>query len=103
MPISVRIPTPLRKLTDGQAAVEIDGGSIRELFDNLENRHAGFKEKIFDDSGDVRRFINLYVNGDDVRSLEGADTALKDGDELSIVPAIAGGCSASSRGESPRA
>jgi molybdopterin synthase sulfur carrier subunit len=91
MTVNVRIPTPLRKFTEGRAEVEASGASIREVFDHLERMHGGIRAKVFDDSGEVRRFINLFLNGEDVRYLDGVETAVKAGDELSIVPAIAGG------------
>ncbi len=91
MSVNVRIPTPLRKLTDGADEVSIEASSIGELIDNLEAAHAGLKERLCDDAGEIRRFVNVYVNDEDVRFLDGRNTALKDGDEVSIVPAIAGG------------
>ena len=91
MAITVRIPTPLRTLTGGEEAVSIEGTNVRDLIENLESSHAGMKERLVDDKG-VRRFVNLYVGDEDIRFLDGLDTELKDGDELSIVPAIAGGC-----------
>jgi len=91
MAIVVRIPTPLRKYTAGKAEVEVEGTSVREVFESVESAHQGVKEKVFDDSGSIRRFINIFVNGEDVRHLQGPDTTVKAGDELSIVPAIAGG------------
>lgn len=91
MPSTVRIPTPLRKLTGGKAEVNAAGESIREVFENLENNYGGIKTKVFDDSGEIRRFIIVSLNGEDVRYLQGAETPVKDGDEVSIVPAIAGG------------
>jgi len=91
MSVTVRIPTPLRKLTGGADEVCIDGGNVGELIDNLEAAHAGLKERLCDDAGEIRRFVNVYVNDEDVRFLDGRATALKDGDEVSIVPAIAGG------------
>jgi len=92
MSVNVRIPTPLRKLTGGADEVSIEAGTIGELIDNLEAAHAGLKERLCDDAGEIRRFVNVYVNDEDVRFLDGRNTALKDGDEVSIVPAIAGGC-----------
>ena len=92
MSVSVRIPTPLRKLTGGADEVAIEASTIGELIDNLEAAHAGLKERLCDDAGEIRRFVNVYVNDEDVRFLDGRGTALKDGDEVSIVPAIAGGC-----------
>lgn len=91
MAVTIRIPTPLRKFTDGNSEVDVEGGTLREVFDDVENRHGGLKEKIFDDSGEIRRFINVFVNGEDIRHADGLDTAVKDGDEVSVVPAIAGG------------
>ena len=91
MAATIRIPTPLRKFTDGKSEVDVEGGTVREIFDDVENRHGGLKDKIFDDAGEVRRFINVFVNGEDVRHAEGLDTPVKDGDEVSVVPAIAGG------------
>jgi len=91
MSVQVRIPTPLRKLTDGQEAVPADGGSIAEIIEHLEQNHPGLKARICEDDGTVRRFVNVYVNGDDIRFLDNLGSAVKDGDEVSIVPAIAGG------------
>jgi len=91
MPIKVRIPTPLQKLTKDQAEVESKGSTVRELIDDLEKNYPGIKERICDEKGKVRRFINIYVNEEDVRFLKGDDTPVKDGDEISIIPAIAGG------------
>ncbi len=91
MAVIVRVPTPLRRLTNGQGEVEVDAGSVREAIEKLEDQYPGFKERILDEKGELRRFVNLYLNDEDVRFLKGADTELKDGDVLSIVPAIAGG------------
>lgn len=91
MAITVRIPTPLRQFTDGKDAVELQAGSVREMLDALESAHAGIKGRLCEESGEVRRFVNLYVNEEDIRFLENLDTPLKDGDEVSVVPAIAGG------------
>ena len=92
MPVSVRIPTPLRKFTNDQSDVEIDGASVGQVIDNLEAAHGGIKEKLVDDDGSIRRFVNIYVNDEDIRFLDGADTEVRDGDSVTIVPAIAGGC-----------
>jgi len=89
--IKVRIPTPLRPLTRGQGEVEAKGSSVGELIDNLEAMHPGLKARLCDEKGELRRFVNVYVNEEDIRFLKGKDTVLKDGDEVSIVPAIAGG------------
>lgn len=89
--IKVRIPTPLRPLTKGQGEVEIAAVSIVDLIDSLNAAHPGIKARLCDDSGELRRFVNIYVNEEDIRFLKGKDTSLKAGDEVSIVPAIAGG------------
>ena len=91
MPITVRIPTPLQKITQNKAEVELSGANIRELIDDLERNFPGIKERICDEKGKIRRFINIYVNEEDVRFLKQDQTSLKDGDEVSIIPAIAGG------------
>ena len=92
MAVQVRIPTPLRKFTDGQDTVDASGASIGAIIEDLEQKHPGLKDRICEADGSVRRFVNLYVNGDDIRFLENLESAVKDGDEVSIVPAIAGGC-----------
>lgn len=89
--IKVRIPTPLRSLTKGQGEVEARAASISEMIENLNSTHPGLKDRLCDDKGELRRFVNIYVNEEDIRFLNGKDTSLKDGDEVSIVPAIAGG------------
>ena len=89
--IKVRIPTPLRPMTDGKGEVEIEGATISQMIENLGTVHPGLKERLYDEKGEVRRFINIYVNEEDIRFLTGKDTPLKDGDEVSIIPAIAGG------------
>lgn len=91
MAIIVRIPTPLQKLTNNKAEVTADGSDIKELIDDLEKRYPGIKERLCDENGMIRRFINIYVNEEDVRFLQSDRTPLKDGDEVSIIPAIAGG------------
>jgi len=91
MTIKVLIPTPLQKFTKDQATVECGGSSINELLDELETQFPGIKARLCDDEGKLRRFINFYVNSEDIRFLEGQSTALKEGDEVSIVPAVAGG------------
>ena len=94
MPISVRIPTPLRKFTGGAESVTASGATVAAIVQDVEGRHPGLKERICDDAGKVRRFVNVYVNGEDIRFLSSLDTPVKDGDEISIVPAIAGGMDA---------
>ncbi|MGB3532167.1 MAG: MoaD/ThiS family protein [Microcoleaceae cyanobacterium] len=91
MAVKVLVPTPLQKFTDNQATLECDGGNITELIDSLETQCPGIKKSLCDDTGKPRRFLNFYVNSEDIRFLEGTETALKDGDEVSIVPAVAGG------------
>ena len=91
MSVHVRIPTPLRRFTGGAEEVNASGGTVAVLVNDLEQRHPGIRERICDDEGKVRRFVNIFVNGDDIRFLDNLDTSLKDGDEVSIVPAIAGG------------
>jgi MoaD family protein len=88
---TVRIPTPLRKLTQGAEEVAASGKNIGELIADLEKRFPGIKERICDESGAVRRFVNIFVKDEDIRFLQNLETPVKDGDEVSIVPAIAGG------------
>ena len=91
MAVKVRVPTPLMKLTDNQSEVAAEGATISEILNNLESQFAGIKERICDENGAPRRFINIYLNEEDIRFLDGESTAVKDGDEISIIPAIAGG------------
>ena len=91
MAVKVRVPTPLMKLTDNQSEVMAEGVTISQILNNLESQFAGIKERICDENGAPRRFINIYLNEEDIRFLEGESTAVKDGDEISIIPAIAGG------------
>ena len=91
MTIPVRIPTPLRKLTLNQEVVEADGATIRELIESLERTYPGLKERICDEQDQIRRFVNVFLNDEDVRFLNESETQVKLGDEVSIVPAIAGG------------
>jgi molybdopterin synthase sulfur carrier subunit len=89
--VQVKIPTPLRKYTGGAGGVEADGGTVAALVNDLDRRYPGIKDRICDEGGEVRRFVNIFVNGEDIRFLSHLETPLKSGDELSIVPAIAGG------------
>jgi sulfur-carrier protein len=89
--IKVRIPTPLRPLTKNQGEVEATWANIAEIIENLNSSYSGLKDRLCDEKGELRRFVNIYVNEEDIRFLKGRDTVLKDGDEVSIVPAIAGG------------
>jgi molybdopterin synthase sulfur carrier subunit len=91
MAVKVLIPTPLQKFTNNQASLSCDGGNIVELLDDLEASFPGIKARLCDDQGELRRFVNFYVNSEDIRFLEGKNTTLEDGDEVSIVPAVAGG------------
>ena len=91
MPIKVRIPTPLQKITNGKAEVECAAKNVAELVEMLEKDYPGMKERL-SDGGKIRRFINIYVNEEDIRFVNKEETLLKDGDSVSIVPAIAGGC-----------
>src|SRR5262249_43055621 len=99
MAVLVRIPTPLRSLTRGQAEVQAAADSVGGLIEDLEKQYPGLKDRLVDEGGEVRRFINFYVNEEDIRFLQGAKTALKTGDQVSIVPAIAGGSGAGPRGD----
>lgn len=92
MAVKVRIPTPLQRLTQGKEEVEGAAGSIIELVNDLEKKFPGIGERI-SENGKIRRFVNIYVNDEDIRFLKAEETAVKDGDEVSIVPAIAGGAS----------
>ena len=91
MSVTVKIPTQLRSLTDGAAEVEAAGGTISALVDDLETRYPGLKDRLMDDSGGLRRFVNVYLNDEDVRFLEGLDTPVAAGARISIIPAVAGG------------
>ncbi len=91
MSVTVRIPTPLRKLTNELDVVSGDGETLMACINALEGQYQGLKERLCDEAGELRRFVNVYVNGEDVRFLAGLKTALKAGDEVSIVPAVAGG------------
>ena len=91
MGVLVRIPTPLRRMTNGQDKVEMEESNLSDMIDKLEVTYPGFKERLIDENGELRYFVNIYLNGEDVRFLEGLATAAKAGDEISIVPAVAGG------------
>lgn len=91
MAIKVRIPTPLRKLTNGKDEVSAEGKNIKELIDDIERHYPGLKERICEGDGKLRRFVNIYLNDEDIRFKSNMDTELKAGDEISIIPAIAGG------------
>jgi molybdopterin synthase sulfur carrier subunit len=91
MTVTVQVPTPLRKLTNNQAEVDIQADTIGELVEGLEEAYNGIGEKLVDEAGEIRRYVNIYVNDEDIRFLDGVDTFLSEGDNVSIVPAIAGG------------
>lgn len=91
MSVLVRIPTPLQNLVGGQSEVSVDASTLREAISRLAEQNSEFQNRLMDDKGELRRFVNVYVNEEDVRFLQKLDTPLKDGDEVSIVPAIAGG------------
>jgi molybdopterin synthase sulfur carrier subunit len=91
MAVLVRIPTPLRSLTQGAAEVQADASNVHDLIDVLESQYPGLRDRLVENGGELRRFINIYINQEDIRFLQGAKTTLKPGDEVSIVPAIAGG------------
>lgn len=91
MPVKVKIPTPLRTLTGDLDTVPAEGTTLQELVGNLETTYPGMRERLCDEAGSLRRFVNVYINGEDVRFLSGLESALKEGDEVSIVPAVAGG------------
>lgn len=97
----VRIPTPLRKFTGGEEEITAQGSTVSALVADIEKHFPGIRERICDSDGRVRRFVNIYVNGDDIRFLSNLDTAVKDGDEVSIVPAIAGGSDSEERRSAP--
>jgi sulfur-carrier protein len=90
----VLIPTPLRRFTGGDAKVTVTGGSVGEVLDALERAYPGIGERLRDDSGQIRRFVNVFVNGQNVRDRDGVETALSTGDEVGIIPAMAGGSGA---------
>jgi len=91
MAVTVLVPTPLQKFTNNQASLECNASNITELLDSLETECPGIKARLCDEQGNLRRFLNFYVNSEDIRFLDGAQTPLEDGDEVSIVPAVAGG------------
>lgn len=91
MAVKVRIPSPLQKLTKNQSEVSANGKNIKELFSDLEKQYPGLRDRIYDESGSLRRFINVYINEEDIRFLKGEESEVKDGDDVSIIPAIAGG------------
>lgn len=91
MGVLIRVPSPLRRITNGQDKIDIEASTVVELVDKLDADYPGFKERLIDESGEIRYFVNIYLNGEDVRFLQGIQTPTKAGDEVSIVPAVAGG------------
>ena len=91
MAVQIRIPNPLRSLTNGAEVVEVEASTIGGAIEALQARFPGIKERLVDEAGEVRRFVNVYINEEDIRFLQNQDSPLKDGDEVSIIPAIAGG------------
>ena len=92
MPVTVKIPTVFRKFTDNQSTVDVDGGTIADVIDQLESKHPGVREQLMTESGELHRFVNVYVNDEDARYLEKLDTKVSEGDTVSILPSVAGGC-----------
>ncbi len=88
---TVRIPSPLRRYTEGQAKVNVDGNTVLSLIDNLDAAHPGVKNRICDEAGQIKRYVNIFINEDEIRTLQGGDSPVSDKDEVSIVPAMAGG------------
>lgn len=91
MSVTIRIPTTLRTLTGGSSQVEVEGGTVGEVLQALDSAHPGFADRLFDEDGNLRRFVNVFVADDDVRYLDGVGTAVPDGETVSIIPAVAGG------------
>ncbi len=91
MAVTVRIPTTLRVLTSGASEVSVDGATLAEVFESLESHHPGFAERILDEAGELRRFVNVFIDDEDVRFIDGTNTAVAQGAIVSIVPAVAGG------------
>lgn len=91
MAVIVRLPTPLRRLAGGASEVQVSGSTVGQLLTELEAQYPGFHDRLFDEGGEIRRFVNIYVRGEDIRFQQGLDTSVGDGDDVSIVPAVAGG------------
>jgi sulfur-carrier protein len=91
MPVNVRVPGPLRRLTSGSSQVEVDGSTVAQVLADLEARYPGFKDRLYDEGGNLRQFINIYVNDSDIRFGGGLETPVTERDDVSIVPAVAGG------------
>jgi molybdopterin synthase sulfur carrier subunit len=91
MPVTIRIPTTLRPMAGGKSTVQVDGATVGEVLGNLDSAHPGFRDRLFDDDGGLRRFVNVFVADDDVRYLQGLETPVPDGETVAIIPAVAGG------------
>ena len=91
MSVTVRIPTPIRRVTNGQDKVAAEGETLKDIIEAMEEQYPGVKARLCDDQGEIRHFVNIYINGEDVRFLDGLGSSTKSGDEISIVPAVAGG------------
>ena len=91
MAVTVRIPTTMRPISGGASTVSVEGATLKDVLANLNAAHNGFQERLFDANGDLHKFVNIFVSDDDVRYLQGLDTPVKDGDTVSIIPAVAGG------------
>ena len=91
MAVTVRIPTTMRPISGGNSTVEVEGATLRDVLAALDAAHNGFKDRLFDEAGDLHKFVNIFVSDDDVRYLQGLDTPVKSGDTVSIIPAVAGG------------
>ncbi len=91
MAVTVRIPTTLRPLSGGATTVDVEAGTLGDVISSLETAHAGFRDRLLDDAGSLRKFVNVFVDDDDVRYLDGLDTKVPDGQTVSIIPAVAGG------------
>jgi molybdopterin synthase sulfur carrier subunit len=91
MSVSVRIPTPLRKVSGGASEVKVDAATVREMIEDLERQYPGMRERLCDDTGAVRRFVNVFVGDEDIRFMQGVETRLEEGTQVSIIPAVAGG------------
>lgn len=92
MAVTVRIPTTMRPISGGASTVQVEGSTLRDVLVALNEAHNGFSERLFDDAGELHKFVNIFVSDDDVRYMNGLDTPVKDGDTVSIIPAVAGGC-----------
>lgn len=91
MAVTVRIPTTMRPISGGASTVQVEGSTLRDVLVALNAAHNGFSERLFDDAGELHKFVNIFVSDDDVRYMDGLDTPVKDGDTVSIIPAVAGG------------